>query len=143
MKKLYRLSVWIGMLVSLFVHPAHAQSQEKVYSLMMLNFAKGIQWPKVSADGNFVIGVLEYPPLVAELISASATARIGERKIEVKEFNRVEEIKKCHIIFIPAYKAKLLTELLTQLGTQPTLIVSNKMDYAKKSGGVNFVLAEG
>lgn len=120
-----------------------AQSQEKLYSLMMLNFAKGIQWPETDTGNRFIIGILEYPPLVSELSSAAVSTKIGEKKIEVREFTNAEDILRCHILFVPAYKAKLLPYILNKLSTAPTLIVTNKMDLAKKGSGVNFILANG
>ncbi|MBT1698516.1 DUF4154 domain-containing protein [Fulvivirgaceae bacterium PWU4] len=110
---------------------------------MMLNFARGIQWPETKNNGNFVIGVLEYPPLAAELGTATASAKIGNQKIEVKEIQRPEEVGGCHILFIPAYKARALAAVLEKIGVQPTLIITNKMDYARKGSGVNFLLVEG
>jgi hypothetical protein len=121
----------------------NTQSQEKVYTLLMMNFAKGIQWPNASQQGNFVIGVFEYPPLAAELTNAAGSTKIGNRKIEVKEFTRAEDVSSCHILFIPAYKARAFDAILSKIGPQPTLIVTNKMDLARKGSGVNFVLKDG
>lgn len=136
--KVFLLCAFVGA----GVHSTHAQSQEKVYSALMLNFAKGIQWPAGDA-GNFVIGILEYPPLAAELNTVASSVRINARKIQVKEFSHADEIAKCHILFIPAYKAKQLTAVLSKIGADPTLIITNKMDLAKKGSGVNFVLVDG
>jgi hypothetical protein len=121
----------------------NGQSQEKIYSVMMMNFAKGIQWPSNVSKGSFVIGVLEYPPLAAELTNISSSNRLAFRKVEVKEFMRVEDIRDCHILFIPAYKGKKLAEALTQIGDHPTLIVTNKPESARKGAGINFVLVGG
>ncbi|HEY0742096.1 MAG TPA: YfiR family protein [Chryseosolibacter sp.] len=120
-----------------------AQSQEKIYSVMMLNFAKGMQWPAASQAGSFIIGVLEYPPLASELGALSSNIKLGSRKIEIKEFDAPERVSGCHMLFIPAYKTKKLPDVAARLGTNATLIVTNKMDYAKKGAGINFVLVDG
>jgi hypothetical protein len=121
----------------------NAQSQEKIYSSLILNFARGIQWPSVSSSEKFTIGILEYPPLAAELNAMVSSAKIGGRKIDIKEFASAEDIENCNMVFIPAYKARQFPSVITQLGTDPTLIITNKMDYAKKGAGVNFVLVDG
>jgi hypothetical protein len=126
-----------------FSFTANGQSQEKIYSVMMMNFAKGMQWPANSSKGNFVIGVLEYPPLASELSTLTGNLKLGNRKIEIKEFDTPESISDCHILFVPAYKAKRLPDVLTKIGNFATLIVTNKMDYAKKGAGINFVLVDG
>jgi hypothetical protein len=120
---------------------AQAQSQEKIYSLLIMNFAKGIQWPNTA--GKFVIGVLEYPPLVAELKSSMSNASINGKRVEIREFDRAENIEGCQILFIPAYKSKNLPAVLNKFPTEPTLIVSNKMDFARQGGGINFLLKDG
>lgn len=139
-------SIGIIVLVAFITfYPQHAwsQSQEKIYSAMMLNFARGMQWPEKKTGGNFVIGVLEYPPLAAELGATTASTRIGSQKIEIREFLRPEEVDGCHMLFIPAYKARTLPAVLNKIGLQPTLIITNKIDCARKGSGVNFLLVEG
>jgi len=136
------LTCFVGIITG-FLPVDHAQSQEKVYTLLMLNFARGIQWPDASQNDNFVIGVFEYPPLASELNNAASTTKIGNRKIVVKEFTRADDIQDCHILFVPAYKARSLDAVLNKVGSDPTLIVTNKSDLAKKGSGVNFILVEG
>lgn len=108
-----------------------------------MNFAKGIHWPSTASKGNFVIGVLEYPPLANELSDLSDNLKIGNRKIEIREFASPETIGECHVLFVPAYKAKRLPDVLSRIGNAATLIVTNKMDYAKKGAGINFTLVDG
>lgn len=122
---------------------ANAQSQEKVYAILILNVARGIQWPDHSSMDKLRIGVLGYPPLVSELSTAATSMRIGSKRIEVTELSNVGEISDLDILFIPAYKAKSLPGALEQIGDDPTLIITNKMDLAKKGSGVNFLLVNG
>jgi hypothetical protein len=108
----------------------------------MINFAKSIQWPEDTGK-DFVIGVLEYPPLVAELNSSVNTIKVNSKKIQVREFQHADEIGKCHILFVPAYKARQFPAVLDRLSTSPTLIITNKADLGRKGSGVNFVLVDG
>lgn len=127
----------------LYTHHIHAQSQERLYSLLIVNFAKGIQWPVHSNESSFVIGVLEYPPLAAELNNAIPALKRNDKKVEIKEYANAEEIERCQILFIPAYKAKLMPYILNKLKAASTLIVTNKPDMAKNGSGINFTLANG
>lgn len=120
-----------------------AQSQEKNYAVLILNFSRGIVWPAGEAGENFVIGVLEYPPLAAELAEATANIRIGNRKIQIRELTSADEAARCNILFIPAFKAKSLSHVLSEVGSEPVLIVTNKFDMARKGSGVNFTLVDG
>jgi hypothetical protein len=122
---------------------SHGQSQEKNYATLILNFSRGMVWPATAASEKFVIGVMEYPPLVAELTNAVQSLKLGTRQIQVKELRTIDEANTCQILFIPAYKAKSLPVILDRLGSNPTLIVTNKFDLARKGSGVNFVLVDG
>lgn len=137
---------FLFFVIIIFVQPpntATAQSQEKVYSLLMLSFAKGIQWPDYPANQKFTIGVLEYPPLAAELMSSVGASKIGTRSVEVKEYANADEISNCQILFIPAYKARQLAQIISKLGKSPMLIVTNKSDLIQRGSDVNFILVDG
>lgn len=134
---------FIGLLLLVVANPGNAQSQEKVYSHLILNLSRGIVWPGTASTEKFVIGVLEYGPLASELENIAVNSKIGSRRLEIKELASVEDVEGCNILFIPAYKAKALTGVLSRLGTYPTLIITNKMDMAKKGSGVNFLLVDG
>jgi hypothetical protein len=135
--------VLLAMMVLTVTVNSHGQSQEKNYATLILNFSRGMVWPASAASEKFVIGVMEYPPLAAELGSAVQSLKIGTRQIQVKELRTVDEARNCQILFIPAYKAKSLPVILDHLGSNPTLIVTNKFDLARKGSGVNFVLVDG
>lgn len=110
---------------------------------MILNFSKGMLWPGHASATPFVIGVFEYPPLAAELNGIASSAKIGTRKIEIREYSNPEDISECNVLFIPAYKTRKIEEVLRVIGKDPTLIITNKMDYARRGAGINFLLVEG
>lgn len=139
-----RLAIpFVVLVVGFGVIPrTYGQSQDKLYSIMMLNFARGMQWPGSHSD-NFVIGVLGYPPLTAELLQTASTLKAGTRKIIIKEYASVDDIDACDMIFIPAFKGRSFDSVLEKIAGKPTLVVSNKMGLAKKGAGVNFLYVEG
>jgi hypothetical protein len=139
---LYSLSV-LSLIVLTAGKTVMGQSQEKVYASMILNFSRGIQWPMASNDETFIIGVVEYPPLATELSLATEIAKVSGKKVEIREFAYAEDIEKCHVLFVPAYKAKQIPKVMETLGGKPTLIITNKTDYARKTGGINLVLVDG
>jgi hypothetical protein len=140
MKTIRLTALAIAMLI--FTNECQAQSQEKMYALMLLNFAKGIHWPHFNSE-YFTVGIIEYPPLLPELEKTTSNSKIYGKKIKVISITDLEDISSCQIVFLPAYKSKLLTRLLESASNKPTLIVSNKMDLVKKGGGIDLVLREG
>lgn len=109
---------------------------------MLNNFTKNIQWPANTAN-TFVIGVLGYPPLVNELKTSTTQRKVGNKFIEIRELNSIEEAKGCQIIFIPAFKSKALLTSVPNFKKKPILIVTNKPGLAQQGSGINFILKEG
>lgn len=137
-------AVIVLVLINFLPGTLTAQSQEKIYSLMILNFAKTINWPTTGTETKFIIGVVEYPPLVAELkATVQSSTRINGKTVEIRELVSPEEARGCQILFLPAYKAKWLPRIIQNIPVQPTLIVSNKSDVARSGGGINFTLTNG
>lgn len=110
---------------------------------MILNFARGIQWPSIANSEKFIIGVFEYPPLANELNTATEVGKVGGKEVEIREFAYADELTDCHVLFIPAYKARQVPQVLQTLGKKPTLIVTNKGQLAKTTGGINLILVNG
>jgi hypothetical protein len=122
---------------------AQAQSQEKIYSTLILNVAKGIQWPEGYADTELVIGVVEYGPLEDELKTIASAIRLGGKTIQVRHVSGTEDLSDCDVVFLPAFKAKTLPRYLTYAPTAPILFITNKTDLAKQGSGINFILVQG
>jgi hypothetical protein len=108
------------------------QSQEKIYSALILNFARGIQWPVLKPTEDFVVGVYGYEPLADELLAQVDKIKVGNKKIVVREYSSTDEVKDCQILFIPAYKGRLLQAILDKIGEQAILLITNKTDSALK-----------
>lgn len=127
------------VLLSIFspVTKVSAQSQEKIYSLFLMNFARGIDWSAAKRE-HFTIDVLSYPPLEAELIGLCSKTKINGKKIEVRLINDLSEARG-QILFLPAFKAKLLPKALER----QLLVVSNSPGIARRGGALNFVLSNG
>ena len=135
-------AISLSILLCSLTTPSVGQSQEKAYSIFMLNFARGIQWPE-SSNKSFVIGVLGYPPLVTELSQVFTSTKLNNKKIEIQEYHSADEIGECQMLFIPAFKTRSFENVLAKVNSKPTLIVTNKADMAKKGAGINFVFVEG
>ena len=119
------------------------QSQEKAYSALIVNFARSIQWPVASVKDRFTIAVFDYEPLASELEAMLSSTRVNGKTIEVKKVSTLSEIESAQILFLPAFKGKMLPQVLEALQKKPTLVITNKMDLAKKGSGINFLLVNG
>lgn len=119
-------------------------SRQRVQSLFLYNFAeKYIEWPEKMKKGSFVIGVLGDSPILIELPTVIGSKKIGDQSIEIKKFNSVDEITKCHIIFIPFEKSDYIKGAVVQLENSSTLIISEKDGALNFGSDINFVSITG
>lgn len=133
------LLVALGLLLSF---NSMGQTRDKVYSVFLLNFARHIQWP--DGDGEtFVIGVLDYSPLVSELKNVARTKTLGTRKITVVEYQTVSQIRTCDMLFIPESRAASLPTIIGKFPYSPMLIVSEKPGLSELGSNINLLTVNG
>jgi hypothetical protein len=114
-------------------------SQRK--ALILYNFAKFTEWPKSAfADDNtpFVIGVLGKDPFGKD-IDILQSKTIKGRKLEVRHFSSVEELKECHLLFICASETQDLPRILKRLGTSSILTTAEVRGFIEQEGIINLV----
>lgn len=121
-----------------------AKAQNDMFkALFMYNFTKNIDWPHSYKTGDFVIGVLGNSSLIPELERIAKRKKAGMQKIIVAKYNTIEQIKNCHIIYIPASKSSKLNKVIKTLKTKPTLIITDKNGLARKGSCINYITIDG
>jgi hypothetical protein len=122
-----------------------SSSQEvnyKSYSLFVYNFIKYIDWPDLNPNEDFKIGVLGESPVLKELHFLSQNKRIRGKRIVVKEFNTIEDIKDCHLIYICSSKSSTIKVLKEKYKGIPILLIGEREGLAKKGAALSFVTLE-
>ena len=133
----------VGLL--LLLQPAlKAQGTDyKFHTVFIYNFTKYIKWPDDAPAGNFVIGVLGKSGVVDPLKEMAATKTVNGKPIEVKVFNSIEEIKDCHIVFLPSDRSKDISSIRSKLADKPVLVISEKAGLAEQGSDINFIMSDG
>lgn len=132
-----------GILV-MTVIPFMAKSQDyRIHSVFIYNFTKYIQWPSSDQNGDFVIGVLGNSPMVASLEKLAAERKIGTRSMVVKKFSSVDQISKCHMLFIPDRQSSDLEAAIAKISGQSTLVMTERSGLGMKGSGINFITVDG
>lgn len=115
----------------------------KYHSLFIFSFTRYVQWPEGSNQGDFEITVLGDSPLINELTTMAQSKKVGDRNIKVNKIQSVSELKKCHILFVPAGKSALLAEIIAKINTQPILLVTEENGAGLKGSNINFIMRDG
>jgi hypothetical protein len=113
--------------------PAH-----EVYSMMVFNFTKYVQWPDHSGAGEFVIGVIGNPEIFNTLNTWYGGKPKGTKTYVIKKFNSSDEITDCHVIFIDKSKSGEFESVNSKLKGKGALIITDKQGLGEKGSGINF-----
>ncbi len=115
----------------------------KSYSIYIYSFTRHIIWPAAYGEGSFEIKVLGECPIMKELKVLADTKKVGDRPIHVTQVNSVDEISKCHILFIPAGRSADLESIVTKIGAESVLIVTEEPGLGARGSHINFIRKEG
>lgn len=121
---------------------AFAQTYQ-LHSVFMYSFTRYVQWPDESNQGDFEIHVLGDSPILGELRKMAESKKVGERSIKVARVAALSDIKKCNILFVPADKSGQLADILSKVGTNATLVVTEQSGIGAKGSGINFIEKDG
>lgn len=123
---------------------AFAQSKDKVYAALLMNFARNVEWPREKTAGDFIIGVVSHPSLASSLKSVAAQLKnIHDQPIVIKEFASASDAATCHILFISEGETRSsFSSLLTKLGATPTLLITEREGLAEKGSCINFLVID-
>ena len=107
-------------------------------------FSRYIEWPD-NSDVNdrskpFVIGVIGKNPFgpILENAYSQEENKIKDKNVEIRFIEKMEDIKRCHILFISKFYKNKLEEILAVTREKPILTIAETKGFAKK--GVLFNL---
>ena len=136
--------MWL-LLFCLGLNTARGQTVSHEYPLkavFLFNFAQFTDWPTNAfekADSPLVIGVLGNDPFGAVLDDAVRDEILNGRKFVVERYQRVEDIKTCHILFINESETRRLDKIMLALKGKPVLTVSEIDNSAYRGVCVRFI----
>ena len=115
---------------------------EKVQAMFVYNFTKYVEWPASAKSGNFVIAVYGTSAIYEELIKVADLKTAGSQAIEIKKINSVDEIASQHMVFVAQNKSKDISEVVSKIGSKPTLIITESAGLIDKGSAINFILVD-
>ncbi len=114
----------------------------KIKAIFIYNFTKYIEWPSEYKKGNFIITVVGNQTLADELIKMAQKSKVGNQAFTIQHVNNINEIGKCHMLFLGSGKTALLSSAIERVKKQSTLVITESEGCAKKGAAINFVYHE-
>lgn len=126
----------------MIVLPSFAQFSQ-VQSGLIYHFTKYVEWPANMRSGNFVIAVVGKTDITKFLKALASSKMAGTQKIVVKEFKSINDITKCHIIYLPKSEYKDFSIAVTKGISFNSLLITEKSGLGKKGACINFIIDGG
>jgi hypothetical protein len=122
--------------------PAEPKREYQVKAVFLFNFSRFVEWPAdafPNPDSPLIIGVLGQDPFGPALDETVAGERTGSHELQVRRWQRVEDIDTCHILFIGRSQAAGLDEILAHLKDRNILTVSDADGSAQRGVMIRLV----
>ena len=134
-------TVLLLLAIVLFGSKIYSQTDiSRAEAMFIYNFSRLAAWPDNYKSGNFIIGVMGESPVFKNLQSFTSGKKVGVQNITIKQFSNANAIEKCHIIFVPFNHTKLLGEIKAKVGTNSTLIITEKNGAINSGSSINFLI---
>jgi hypothetical protein len=131
-----------GMLFAVFMAGNALQAQDRpmheVYSMMLFNFTKYVQWPDHTDGGEFVIGVIGNTDVYNTLNAWYAGKPKGTKTYTIKKFNNAADVTDCQVVFLDKSKSGEFESLNNKVKGKGTLIITDKNGLGEKGSAINF-----
>jgi hypothetical protein len=134
------LKVVFAGLVMMVSSAAFSQERpmHEVYSMMVFNFVKYVQWPTNDNNKEFVIGVVGNTDIYNTLNSWYAGKAKGTKTYVIKKFNNASEVTDCQVIFIDKSKSNEFEAVNNKVKGKGTLVVTDRNGLGSRGSCINF-----
>jgi hypothetical protein len=123
-----------------FTQEARTEAEEyNLKAAFVYNFTKYIDWNSSGEGNEFDICVIGYSPIIKALTDIAQTKTVNGKKIVIKQHYKPEDIRFCHILFIPKQSQYPLGEILSRV-SRGTLTISEEEGFAAQGTALNFVV---
>ena len=144
------LIVALALLLSAISGPLGAYADPRVLqeyevkAAFLYNFAKFVEWPTdafSSPSEPLTLGVLDTDPF-GDTLKILEDKSAGGRRINIKRFDSVQQLDRCHILFISNSEKGNLPQILTLIKKWNVLTVGEMKGFAEAGGVINFILID-
>lgn len=117
---------------------AQERPMHEVYSMMVFNFVKYVQWPTNDNSKEFVIGVVGNTEIYNTLNSWYAGKAKGNKTYVIKKFSNASEVTDCQVVFIDRSKSNEFDAVNNKVKGKGTLVVTDRNGLGSKGSCINF-----
>jgi hypothetical protein len=136
------LAGWVVLSPSVFAQQSKPQEYQ-IKAVYLYNFSKFVQWPPAAENkDSFAICVLGHDPFGAALDQVLVGEKIEQKAMVARRITDVQEAAKCQILFIASSESARAKQILSSLGKNSILTVSDIPNFSVIGGMIQFVNLE-
>lgn len=113
----------------------------EVYSMMMFNFIKYVQWPDAGSS-EFVIGIVGNNDILSTMSSYYKGAKVGTKTIVIKKVQSPTDADDCQMVFIDKTRSADFDSYSSRTKGKNTLLITDKNGLGEKGSGINFKVVD-
>lgn len=127
------------LLVNVGLNPVAQASSSREYAIkavFLYNFAKFVEWPSRSFEDSttpIILCILGKDPF-GVFLKPIKDKTVKGKKIIVKYSSKIEDMEKCHVLFVGESEDKQLVRILARIRDWNVLTVSDIGDFAQRGG---------
>jgi hypothetical protein len=109
-------------------------------AVMIWKLARYVEWPKEKSGTNvpLVIGVYGADNISDQIREVASRQKANNRDVVVRVVTSLQEIDRCHILFVSSSEERNLGSILYKARGEPVLTVGESASFLDKGGTVNF-----
>jgi hypothetical protein len=115
----------------------------KFQAMYIYNFSRMVEWPEDYKSGTFEIGIIGNNSLMQELKTFTSNKKAGTQNISVVNFNNIDDVKKCHILFVGGNMEKKFSEIYSKINGHNVLVISEKTNLVGEGAAISFTIIDG
>ena len=138
MKAVKAAIVGVAMMIGSAAMAQEARPMHEVYSMMVFNFVKYVQWPSDDSSKEFVIGVVGNNEMFQTLTAWYSGKPKGNKTYVIKKFKDASEVSDCQVVFIDRSKSVEFDAINTKVKGKGTLVVTDRNGLGSKGSCINF-----
>jgi hypothetical protein len=117
---------------------AQERPMHEVYSMMVFNFVKYVQWPPDDRSKEFIIGVVGNNDIYNTIATWYGGKTKGAKTYVIKKFNNAAELTDCQVVFIDRSKSGEFDAINNKVKGKGTLVVTDRTGLGSKGSCINF-----
>ena len=140
MKRIY---MWLFLTAFFLNGNVFAQQKplHEIYSMMVFNFVKYIQWPG-NASGEFVIGVAGNNEMLETMSSWYNGNKMGARTYVIKKIQSPADAEDCQVVFLDKSRSSEFAAIQDRVKGKSTLLITDKNGLGERGSGINFRIVD-